>query len=91
MTSYSSADFIAFAEEMWGSKLTEAQKYMLREISEGRLYVSARGGGKSFLTHYLGEWIAADENIEPSRIPYTLDYDSLMNGARCNDNNQTVF
>lgn len=82
MTNYSSADLITFAEEMWGAKLTEVQKEMLRGLSEGRLYIqTARGGGKSFLTRYLGEWIAAEENAEPSTIPYSLDYDSLMKGA----------
>lgn len=96
MTNYSSADIITFAEEMWGAKLTEAQKEMLRGLSEGRLYVqAARGGGKSFLTHsvrlspirespltrYLGQWIADEENAEPSTTPYSLDYDSLMEGV----------
>lgn len=81
MTNHSSADLITFAEEMWGAKLTEAQKEMLRGLSEGRLYVqSARGGGKSFLTRCLGQWIADEEKAEPSTIPYALGYDSLMEG-----------
>ena len=82
MTNYSSADLIAFAEEMWGAKLTEAQKEMLRGLSEGRLHIqAARGGGKSFLTRYLGQWIEAEENAEPSKAPYSLDYDILMKGV----------
>ena len=82
MTNYSTADLIAFAEEMLGAKLTEAQKEMMRGLSEGRLYVqAARGGGKSFLTRYLGQWIADEENAEPSTTPYSLDYDSLMEGV----------
>ena len=79
---YSCADLITFAEEMWGAELTEAQKAMLRELSEGRLYIRpARGGCKSLLTQYLAQWIANEENAEPTTIPYSLDYDSLMKGV----------
>lgn len=79
---YSPEEIIAFAEKMFGSQLTKYQKTMIRELSDGRLYFqSARGCGKSFLTQYLGQWATAEEDREPTAVPYSLSYDSLMRWA----------
>ena len=72
--------------EMYGVEFSNNEDEFFEALSEGRIHFQpARANGKSFFTRVLAKWVAEKEEEEqskiPDSIPFTLDYDALMEGV----------